>query len=263
MESEVHRMSHALRGSLQGALLNLQALAVTLGNDAAAHETIAVVRGELLRAARMLLAAFEVLSLELGDVGRIDLRRLVARALERHGVEGIVLAPGAWPGVVGDEQLLALAIAHLARNARAATPPGARAPEIRAVPRGGRSVAVLVRDWGPGFGTASPLRRAFESSRRGHAASGLLMAERVARLHRGRLAFRSSSAGTVACLSLPAGHTPPDGPGRPAADFSGDGRAGRGRDSGRRATDRSARPGRRSSLPAASGRGRAPRSRPG
>jgi signal transduction histidine kinase len=203
MGSEIERMSHVLRGSLQGALLNVQALSVGLEGDADAQESIRLVREELIRAARMLLAAFEVVSLELGDVTRLDLRALVARALREDGLEGIAVSGGTWPAAVGDERLLSLAVVHLARNALAATPPARRAPAIRARSRRGGGVVLLVRDWGRGFGAATPPGRAFASARAGHAAAGLLMVERIARLHGGRVSFAAAAPGTEVRLSLP------------------------------------------------------------
>jgi signal transduction histidine kinase len=203
MESEIARMSHVLRGSLQTTLLNVQSLAVTLDGDAETQASIRLIREELLRAGQMLLAAFEVCSLELGDITRTNLKTLVTRALHEGDVEGVVVSPGPWPDVVGDVRLLGLAIAELARNARAATPLGQRPPEIHAAStRGGRIVA-LVRDWGRGFGSEPP-GRAFGSSRPGHTATGLLAVERIARLHRGSLSFETSSRGTTVSLALPA-----------------------------------------------------------
>ncbi len=203
MESEIYRMSHVLRGSLQTTLLNVQSLAVTLAGDAEAQESIRIIRQELLTAGRMLLAAFEICSLELGDVRRMNLRALVKRALQESGVEGIVLSPGTWPDVVGDAQLLGHAIAHLARNAATATPPRTRPPEIHAASRRDGGVSVRVRDWGGGFGAVEPPGRAFSSGRPEHAATGLLTVERIARLHGGSLSFESSSRGTAVSLSLP------------------------------------------------------------
>src|SRR2546425_663541 len=97
MESEIARMSHVLRGSLQTTLLNVQSLAVTAHEDAETRESVRIVREELLRAGRMLLVAFEVCSLELGDVTRTNLRTLVKRALHEDGIEGVVLSPAPWP----------------------------------------------------------------------------------------------------------------------------------------------------------------------
>jgi len=204
MDSEIARMSHVLRGSLQTTLLNVQSLAVTLGGAAEAQDSIRIIREELLGAGRMLLAAFEVCSLELGDVSRANLGTLVTRALQEGDVEGVVISPGPWPDVVGDVRLLGVAIAHLARNARAATPPGKRPPEIHAASTRSGRTAVVVRDWGRGFGAAEPPGRAFSSSRPGHAATGLLAVERIARLHRGSLSFETSSRGTTVSLTLPA-----------------------------------------------------------
>jgi len=203
MDSEIVRMSHVLRGSLQTTLLNVQSLAVTLHGDAEAQESIRIIREELLGAGRMLLAAFEVCSLELGEVTRTNLRMLVTRALHEADVEGVVVAPGPWPDVVADERLLGLAIAHLARNARAATPPGKRPPQIHAASTRSRT-AVVVRDWGRGFGPVEPPGCAFSSSRPGHVATGLLTVERIARLHRGTLSFETSRRGTTVTLALPA-----------------------------------------------------------
>jgi two-component system, NtrC family, sensor histidine kinase HydH len=202
-DGEIDRISHVLSGSLQGALLNLQSLAVTLEQDAALQESIALIRAELLRGARMLHAAFEILSLELGDITTVNLRALVTRALKAHGVERIVAAAGAWPDVTGDERLLGLAIAHLARNASAATPRGRRRPEIRVSASRDGGVVVVVHDWGGGFGPVNPRGRAFTSGRPEHVATGLLTAERVARLHGGCLSVDSSSRGTAVRLSLP------------------------------------------------------------
>jgi signal transduction histidine kinase len=203
MISEVDRIAHVLCGTVQTALLNLQALAVTMEHDAAAQESIGLIRDEMLRGGRMLVAAFDVLSIELGEMQRVNLRTLVRRALETHGVDHVVVAPGVWPEVRVDERLLALAIAHLARNARAATPPDTRGPEIRARARRDGEVEIVVRDWGRGFDGVKPPGRAFGSARQDHAATGLLTTERIARLHGGRLSFASSRRGTEVRLSIP------------------------------------------------------------
>ena len=204
MTSEVDRIAHVLCGSLQTALLNLQALALTMDRDPAAQEAIASIRAELLRGARMLVGAFDVLSIELGEIRRVNLRLLVTRALAAHGIDHVMVAPGKWPDVSVDERLVALAVAHLARNASAATPPDTRRPEISVRAQGAGRVEILVRDWGRGFEGGKPPGRAFRSSRGDHAATGLLSAERIARLHGGGLSFASSPRGTQVRLSLPA-----------------------------------------------------------
>jgi signal transduction histidine kinase len=211
--SEIDRISHVLAGSLQGALLNLQALAVTLERDAVVQESIGRVREDLLHGARMLQAAFEILALEIGKITTVNLRALVTRTLQAHGLPHIVAAAGAWPEVTGDEELLGLAIAHLARNASTATPRGTRAAEIRAVASRRRGdVDVIVRDWGGGFGAVNPRGRAFTSRRPDHVATGLLAVARIARLHGGRLSFARSSGRTEVRLSLPGRESKRHGP---------------------------------------------------
>lgn len=203
-ESEISRMSHALRGGLQSALLNLQCLAVHHQADAASQQLLDVIRQELLHESRLLVAAFDVLSLDIAGVAKINLGSLVRRTLGVPDLRRAVVADVAWPDVVGDTRLLSLAIGHLARNACEATPARQRPPEIApAVRRDGR-IEIVVRDWGPGFGAVTAPGRAFSSTRPNHLATGLLTVERVARLHGGRLSFKSSDRGTEARLSLPA-----------------------------------------------------------
>ena len=203
---EVDRMSHVLQGSLQSALLNLQCLAETLAVTAipAERELIELIRDELLRGSRLLVAAFDVLSLEINEVTTINLGALVRRALAAHGIRGVVVAKAAWPVAIVDPQLLSLAIAHLARNAREATSTRQRPPEITPAVRADGGVDVIVRDWGGGLGALKSPPRAFRSTRPDHIATGLLTAERIARLHGGTLSITSSRRGTRARLSLSA-----------------------------------------------------------
>src|SRR5262245_1410045 len=101
MRSGIDRMSHVISGSLQTALLNLPVLAETRDQGSEAEPSIGLIRTELLRASRLLGAAFEVLSLELGPVRRLDLRALVTDALHAQGLGSIAVAPGAWPALTG------------------------------------------------------------------------------------------------------------------------------------------------------------------
>ena len=205
-EREIDRMAHVLQSSLQSALLNLQCLAEALAVTASAteRELIELIRDELMRGSRLLGAAFDVLSLEINEVTTIDLGTLVRRALAAHRIHRIVVAKGVWPVVSVDPQLLSLAVAHLARNAREATSTRGRLPEIAPEVRADGGVDVVVRDWGAGLGPLKPPGRAFSSSRRDHVATGLLSVERIARLHGGALSITSSRRGTRARLSLSA-----------------------------------------------------------
>jgi len=200
-DSEIIGMSHVLRARLQSALLNLQCVAVQHQGDAATQELVGVVRQELLDESRLLVAAFEVLSVDIARVEPINLEFLVRRTLRLNRLRHVIVADIDWPEIIGDVRLLSLAIAHLVRNACEATPPGGRLPEIAAAVRPKQRIDVLVRDWGGGF---DPRSRAFSSKRSSHVATGLLTAQRIARLHGGRLSFRSSQHGTQARLALPA-----------------------------------------------------------
>ena len=200
-DSEIARMSHLLRGRLQTALLNLQCVAVQHQGDAATQELVGVVRQELLDESRLLVAAFEVLSLDIARLERVNLGFLVRQTLRVHRLRHVIVADVDWPEIIGDFELLSLAVAHLVRNAHEATPRGGRAPEIAATVRSKQWIDVLVRDWGCGF---DPRSRVFSSKRPSHVATGLLTAQRIARLHGGRLSFQSSHHGTQARLVLPA-----------------------------------------------------------
>jgi two-component system, NtrC family, sensor histidine kinase HydH len=200
-DSEIARMSHVLRGRLQNALLNLQCVAVQHQGDAATQELVGVVRQEILDESRLLVAAFEVLSMDIARLQRVNLGSLVRQTLRVHRLRHVIVADLDWPEIMGDIQLLSLAVAHLVRNACEATPPGGRLPEIAAAVRSKERIDVLVRDWGRGF---DPHSRAFSSKRPSHVATGLLTAQRIARLHGGRLSFQSSHHGTQVRLALPA-----------------------------------------------------------
>ena len=204
--SEIDRMSHVLQSSLQSALLNLQSLAETLGAERTSQEgeLIELIRDQLIHGSRLLVAAFEVLSLEITEVTSVILGTLARGALEAHDIDGVIVAKWAWPDVVVDRHLLPLAVAHLARNARDATSMRRRAPQIAPAVRADGGVDLIVRDWGGQASALKPSRRAFSSTRPDHVAMGLLSVERIARLHGGALSIKSSRQGTRARLSLPA-----------------------------------------------------------
>jgi hypothetical protein len=214
--SEIDRMSHVVQSSLQSALLNLQSLAETLGAERTSQEgeLIELIRDQLMRGSRLLVAAFEVLSLEITEVTSVNLGTLVRSALEAHDIDGVIVARRVWPDVVVDRHLLLLAVAHLARNARAATSGRRRAPQIAPAVRADGGIDLVVRDWGGKESGLKPPRRAFGSTRPDHVATGLLSVERIARLHGGALSITSSRQGTRAQLSLPARSALTRGPNR-------------------------------------------------
>lgn len=152
----------------------------------------------------MLPAAFAVTALEAGLRRPVPLRPLVASVLANHGWREVVVAPDPWPSALGDNTLLALAVEHLVRNALEATKPGASPPRVAAVADGAR-VTLTVRDWGSGLGTTDPrlLIRLMQSTKPGHVGLGLLVVERVARLHGGTMTLSSPGEGIEVALTLP------------------------------------------------------------
>jgi signal transduction histidine kinase len=81
---------------------------------------------------------------------------------------------------------------------------GAQPPRVGASVEGDET-RVTVRDWGPGLRTtnANLLIRLLHSTKPGHRGLGLVIAERIARLHGGTLAFESPADGTLVTLALP------------------------------------------------------------
>jgi signal transduction histidine kinase len=198
---DLDRILHDLRGPLNSMVMHVEVLKRVLADDPDALASVTAIQAELSRLTRMLPAAFDVLTLERGKVGRVGLRPLVERALVEHRLAGVQVEDGTWPEIDGDADLLVLAIAHLVRNALAATRAAGRAdrlPRIAIDPGESGEVTLVVRDWGTGFKSQNPkgLVRL--------AGVGLLTVERVARLHGGRLSFVSPGEGAEVRLTLPA-----------------------------------------------------------
>src|SRR6266545_2787690 len=99
----------------------------------------------------MLPKAFGVIALERGDVKRASLRALVQRAIDEHALSSVEVREGQWPEVNADPDLLVLAIAHLLRNAIAATreaEEAARPPRVSVEVDQREGITLVVRDWG-------------------------------------------------------------------------------------------------------------------
>jgi signal transduction histidine kinase len=198
---DLDRILHDLRGPLNSVVMHLEVLKRTLTGDPEALASLTTIQHELSRLATMLPAAFDVIALERGDVERVNLRALVQRAIDEHRLFAVEVQDGRWPDVNGDAALLVLAIAHLLRNALAATRAGGRTdhpPRVGVETDHPGSVTLVVRDWGTGLKSTNPkvLIRL--------AGVGLLTVERVARLHGGRLSFASPGEGAEVRLTLPA-----------------------------------------------------------
>ena len=204
LPAELARLLHDLRGPLNSAVMHLEVLKRTVADDPGSAESLRTVLQQLVRLSEMLPAAFGVAALEAGALARVSLRAVVDRARRQPGLEGVQLVGDAWPEIDADAPLLALGIAELLRNAVEATPAGGRPPEVTA--RAAGAVALTIRDWGAGLPTSNPklLIRLLHSSKAGHRGTGLVTAERVARLHGGTLAFEALADGARVTLQLPA-----------------------------------------------------------
>ena len=201
MRSELDAIDHAVRGALNAALLNIQLLSSALGPDEQARPLIERASAELRRVAEVLLpAGLRIVSLEIGEIRRVDLGHLVEQTLAAHGLDRTAVAAGPWPSAVGDPELLATAIAHLVRNAVAAAPASGPPPHISGEANPDGTVAVLVRN--ACAGGVPPLAADGSPAPRGHL-GGLATVVRVARLHRGALTYERQGGELVARLSIP------------------------------------------------------------
>jgi signal transduction histidine kinase len=202
---DLGRLLHDLRGPLNSLTMHAEVLKRTVHADPLAEDSLRTVLDQLGRLAEMLPAAFAVASLERGDWELVDLGAVAAAARDDAGGP-VMLADGRWPTVMGDAELLTLALAHLFRNAVEATAAtgGAQPPRVDASVHA-EEARVTVRDWGPGLRTtnAKLLIRLLHSTKPGHRGLGLVTVERIARLHGGTLAFESPGDGTLVTLSLP------------------------------------------------------------
>jgi signal transduction histidine kinase len=217
LPAELERLLHDLRGPLNSAVMHVEVLKRLVGDDPAAAQSLATIQQQLDRLAAMLPAAAGVLAIEPGHFQPVGLRALVERVLCEQGLADVMLATGPWPEVFGDPALLTQAIVHLVGNALEATAAAGEPrprPELRVLddaPDGaadGRRkglVTLVVRDWGAGFKNRNPraLIRLLGSQKPGHSGVGLLIVERIARLHGGALRLEPLPDGAAAYLTLP------------------------------------------------------------
>jgi two-component system sensor histidine kinase HydH len=207
LPEDLDRLLHDLRGPLNALTMHLEVLKRLSQGDSAALQSLEAIQQEAQRLATLLPAAFSVVALEPAPRTRLDLGALVRRAVEAEAGGRVNVLEGPWPQILGDEELLVLAVTHLVRNALAATAaagPGRRAPQVGCRPAEAGRVTLFVRDWGSGLRTtnARALIRLALSSKSGRPTTGLVTVERVARLHGGMLVFESPAGGGGAEVSL-------------------------------------------------------------
>jgi signal transduction histidine kinase len=203
LPGELARLLHDLRGPLNSAGIHLEVLKRAVADDPVAADSLRTIVQQLARVAAMLPDALTVAAIEVGAFQPVSLRHVAVRAAEPYGA-AVIVEEGAWPTVRGDEAALALALGELIGNAVEATKEGAPPPRVAAAPADGE-VVLSVRDRGEGLRTTNPklLIRLGHSAKPGHRGYGLLIAERVARLHNGRLTFESTPEGATVSLVLP------------------------------------------------------------
>ena len=204
--AEFARLLHDLRGPLNSAVMHLEVLKRTVAGDAVADESLRSVLQQLGRLSDMLPAALAIAAVEAQPPRVHDSRVLAERAREARGLGNITLAPGPWPRVSGDDALLIRALGELMANAVEATPAGRPPPEVTASAGPEGQAAISVRDRGTGLRTTNPklLIRLLSSTKQGHRGLGLVLVERVARLHGGAVEFESFADGARVTLRLPA-----------------------------------------------------------
>ena len=206
LPAELARLLHDLRGPLNSAVMHLEVLKRTVAGDATADESLRSVLQQLARLSDMLPAALSIAAIEPKPPRVHDLRDLAERARAAPGLDRVTLAPGPWPRVKGDATLIVRALEELLANAVEATPAGRPAPELSATSAAEGQVSISVRDRGTGLRTTNPklLIRLLGSTKRGHRGLGLVLVERVVRLHAGTLEFESLGDGARVTLRLPA-----------------------------------------------------------
>ena len=172
-------------------------------------------------AARLSLLVTEAVRMSAIDAGKVQLekwplhvaelcQRVVAQlAIYLEGREVRIDIPADLPQILGDGDLIALALRQLLDNARKYSPPS-RPLDLVASVHDGR-VLLVVRDYGPGI-AKKDLDRVFEKFYRRDSVKkkvpgsglGLHIAREIVRAHGGELYARATEpAGTEFCLELP------------------------------------------------------------
>jgi len=202
----MERLLHDLRGPLNALSMHAEVLKRASADDPAATASVRTIQHEAERLADMLASAMQVIALERGDTTRVSLRSVVETACAEVAVKDLVVADTPWPDVTCDPRLLAVAVAHLIRNAVEATEAAkAPTPPEVSVDKCGEMVGLVVRDYGAGLRSTNPkvLIRLRASSKPGHRGLGLVIVERIARLHGGSLRFDAPGTGARVTLLLP------------------------------------------------------------
>jgi two-component system OmpR family sensor kinase len=220
----LQRLDHELKNPLTAIRVGL----ANVSGDtppAAREEALASVEAEALRLSRLTsdlrkLADLETRPLEEAPVDAAELlREVVAVAQERPALDSrklaLVLPEAPWPvpTILGDRDLLFLALYNLLDNALKFTRDGDTV-EVRAFDNG-NVVVIEVADTGPGI-PEEEIARVWEELYRGRGARGipgsglgLALVRAVVERHGGHVSLRSRvGQGTAITLRLPDARTP-------------------------------------------------------
>ena len=213
------RLDHELKNPLtamRAATANVVALGAGPGSDAGLRS----IEEQVLRLSRLTGDLRKIADVESNPVDRhpVDVADLVADAVEvlreqpgageREIRVDLPQAPWPLPAVLGDGDLLSLAVGNLLDNALKYTPPGGRV-EVRARESGG-DVVIEVADTGAGI-AAEDLPHVWDTLYRGSrtravpgSGLGLPLVRAVAERHGGEVTVESRTGrGTVVRLRLP------------------------------------------------------------
>jgi signal transduction histidine kinase len=201
---DLDRLLHDLRGPLNAVVMHLEVLKRLVAEEPTTRASLQSIQQEMERLTAMLPLAFSVCALELSAPRPLLLRAVVESAVDEEARKRVHVDEGTWPDVHGDERLLVLAMRQLIANALES---GGAEHDVRiSVEPGDRaSVTLVIRDAGSGFKMRNPnaVVRLMASTKAGHTGIGLLVAQRIARLHGGALTFESApDGGAVVRLTL-------------------------------------------------------------
>ena len=214
-----HEMKNPLTG-LRAALVNLQEARskderIRAGENAKrAQERLSALLTDLRKLADLEERQIERVRVDVPDL--LDDVVEAARSIPAYEGRNVNLfvtkVPSPFPCVIGDRDLLVLAMYNLVENALKFTPPD-ESVEVRAL-EDGRSIYVEVADSGPGI-PAEDIPKVFEELYRGSNARGiegsglgLALVHRIVTLHGGGIIVRSrqeNPRGTVFTVKLPEG----------------------------------------------------------
>jgi signal transduction histidine kinase len=194
LPADLDRLLHDVRGPLNAAVMHLEVLKRLSADEPTARASLQSIHHELERLTAMLPLAFAVCAIEMGPTRRLLLRGVVESAVDDAARKRVHVEPGAWPEVTGDERLLVLAARQLIANALEASGDDGEV-RVSVVAEDGETLALVVQDSGTGFKTRNQnaVVRLMGGTKPGHLGVGLLIAQRIARLHGGRLHFETAS----------------------------------------------------------------------